>query len=433
MPLFSITNEATNDVMLERTAIRLICEREDGTLITQLQPEDFSDLTIREIFSAALAVHQESKFCTFPLLSNKLRALNWYIEQRGPALLGSIMTWGPPETYDVAPEHHVFEAMRELRIRRYASEFNKPVGEAREIIAKYTEQVQKLQNVMPRSQKSTLEILDTLPEDEPDWISSGFNSMDRLVHMRYGNLISIGARTGHGKTVILGNIACNHAKAGHKALFLTKEMTADELVQRFVTYLTQQPYDLARKNVDRETLSRVIVHQIKTVEDVERYAVLTDADLVLVDYIQLLELSGKRPENRVTELERITNRLKGIAMETGKCFVAASQISRETDRTVREPVLADLKGSGSIEQDSNVVILVHNPALAPDDQENQSSGRSINVSKVARSFEGRDGMVTFIVAKNRSGKTGRFDLRWNPETISFIDPLNTKPSSSLPF
>src|SRR4051812_9858264 len=117
-----------------------------------------------------------------------------------------------------------------MRIRRYAREFSVSITAARDMIAQFTRRAEEMASILPRRHRSTLDVLDAISDAPAPWIPTGFPSLDRLVQMRRGNLVTVGARTAHGKTVFLCNVACNRARSGHKVTFLTKEMTDDELV-----------------------------------------------------------------------------------------------------------------------------------------------------------------------------------------------------------
>ena len=416
-------NDQVRDEMLERTALLLCCAFGDSQLPVTLDPDDFADEVHADVFRAVRTGHEQNGGCTFPDLCLHLSTRPWFEHKGGSAFLARLMTIGPPETYWPAPEEAVAHALREMRIRRYARQFAVSITAARDMIAQFTRHAEKMASILPHPHRTTLDVLDAMGDVPTPWLPTGFPTLDGYVNMRRGNLVTVGARTGQGKTAFLCNLACNHARAGGKVAFLTKEMTEDEIVPRLLVYLERRPVALAKKSVDRSVLGRVLVHRVRSVEDVERHASLTEADLVIVDYIQILESGGNGYENRVNELEDVTGRLKSIAMDSDRCLIAASQINRETDKVGREPGLADLRGSGSIEQDSNIVILIHNPTAAASESKPAAGGRNVrqDVVRTAKALEGRADMATFIVAKNRSGKTGRCELRWKPEFCAFVD------------
>lgn len=127
--------------------------------------------------------------------------------------------------------------------------------------------------------------------------------------------------------------------------------------------------------------------------------------IVIIDYIQLIHLSSFSGNNRATEIELITKTLKNIASELDITIIILSQLSREyRKRENQQPILSDLRDSGSIEQDSNVVIFLHR-----DDE------------KQPVDFKKCEKMITVIVAKNRDGGTGHFWLKYQGNITKFED------------
>ena len=125
--------------------------------------------------------------------------------------------------------------------------------------------------------------------------------------------------------------------------------------------------------------------------------------IVIIDYLQLIRLDGEGVQNRVLAIENITTRLKNIASELGITIVILSQFSRDYQkRENKKPILSDLRQSGSIEQDSNIVILLH------------KSDELVNTSKTKT-------LIEIIVAKNRSGRCGSFLLKYNGDLTKFIE------------
>jgi replicative DNA helicase len=126
--------------------------------------------------------------------------------------------------------------------------------------------------------------------------------------------------------------------------------------------------------------------------------------MVVVDYLQLMTpaKSGKREQNREQEVAALSRSLKALAKELQVPVIALSQLSRDSAKTGKAPTLADLRESGSLEQDSDIVLLLHRPNLATVREE---------------------GPVELIVAKHRDGPTGVVDLHWIPQQTRFREPL----------
>lgn len=208
--------------------------------------------------------------------------------------------------------------------------------------------------------------------------------------MRDGDVIAIGGRPGTGKTVLLSQICQGVIRDGGTALFVSLEMTKEELVDRMSSAL---PLDEIR---DQQILF------IDTVFEFERIASLirTTArqkkiDVVVLDYIQLCEISVGRNETREREIATMSRRLKKLAKSIRCPVVIGSQLNRESVKRGK-PTLADLRESGAIEQDASVVILL---SKSEDDEE-----------------------TLIDIAKHRGGPTGEVRMLLNGPSFRFDEP-----------
>lgn len=387
------------DLALERTAIMLCCMFEESSPLPYiLTPEDFHDETHGKIFKAIQKGFIEKGKCSFIDLCTSF----------DPILLANIMIIGPPETYWPAADEDTAKSLRELHIRRIAKQFSVGTEEAKTMIQEFSDHTKKLTDLLPGVKRDTLDVFNELHDAPTPWIPTGFPSIDAMVNMHKGNLITIGARTGHGKTSFMINVAANAMLRGEHVEYLTKEMSDKEILPRFIECITGKKFHQGKEEIDTEVLSRLNIHTIISVQDVAAICSQSKADIVFVDYIQILS-SGRKSENRVAELEYITSQLKDIAMATNKCVISAAQLNRGLDTASRMPVLSDLRGCGSIENDSNIVILLYNNAAEKSTQ------------TVARDLEGKKDGVDVLVEKNRLGKKGPCTLGWKADVCRFID------------
>lgn len=255
-----------------------------------------------------------------------------------------------------------------------------------------------------------IEALDAMqnPQLRPECVTTGMRTLDTLLGgsgMKPTNLVVIGARPGVGKSALMLSTAIAASGEGKKVLYISLEMSDEENAQRTLTHTSGialarliAQSDLTDKENERISEGMAAFHleniehyaaSICRVSDVRNLAVrMKDQrglDMVCVDYIGLL-----RPESslgsRVNEISQITRDLKALAMELNVVVVAAAQLNRDNAKTNRRPQLSDLRESGSIEQDANVVIFVHDDGTPPDE------------------FGGR--RVELIIAKNRQGQRG---------------------------
>lgn len=244
-------------------------------------------------------------------------------------------------------------------------------------------------------------------DDGPAGIATGLHDLDGLLGgLRPGQLVLVGARPGVGKSVMLINISMNAAMR-HKlrtALF-SLEMSETEIGMRILSAGTSVPLQQLRSgNLDDVQWTKIARYVAETddaplhIDETSRATLahiragvkrlITEyggVDLVLVDYLQLTETSGK--ESRQEQVASLSRGLKLLAKEVGVPVVAASQLNRDSEhRQDRRPTLPDLRESGALEQDADIVILLHR-----EDVHDHESPRA--------------GECDVIVAKNRHGPT----------------------------
>jgi replicative DNA helicase len=209
-------------------------------------------------------------------------------------------------------------------------------------------------------------------------------------------------------------------------LWVALEMSEPEVLRRFCKMLDPKAHPDALDYLG----TMKIISGSKTVAQVESEAMRNKYDLVVLDYLQLCRCE-RRFDTDVQELQEITRRMKLLAMNQGLIVLAAAQLNRDVEQQTRTPRLSDLRGSGSIEQDSDTVILIHR-ALRPDDQkpafktkrfgdgeDHLASGPA--AAETARRLEGR-GDTSVFVEKNRNGRTGQVDMKFKDDRLIFVDP-----------
>lgn len=260
-------------------------------------------------------------------------------------------------------------------------------------------------------------------------LSTGFIDLDRQTNgFQPAELIIIAARPSMGKTAFICNISEWVASAGETStLIFSLEQSKLEIAERFLCIRAKLDGHRLRKGLleadERHALleastelSRIplfiddfpgrTVAQIGAI--CRRLKRRNNLGLVIIDYLQLIEPEDKRA-NREQQIAQITRRLKGIAKENSLPLIALSQLNRGVElREDKRPRLADLRESGAIEQDADIVMFLHRPdAYNPED---------------------RPGLAEIIVAKHRSGPTGIVNLQWRRESMRFdnydggIDP-----------
>ncbi|HUV31272.1 MAG TPA: replicative DNA helicase [Acidobacteriota bacterium] len=261
-------------------------------------------------------------------------------------------------------------------------------------------------------------------------LRTGYDEVDALTNgLHNGDLIVVAGRPSMGKTSLALNIA------EHVAIVLKKgvgvfsvEMSKEALTLRLISTrarISQQRIRAGKaseKEMHRLTLaggtlaaSEIFLDDSATLSSLEmrakarRLKAQHDVGMIIVDYIQLMYSSG-RTENRQQEIALITRSMKALAKELDIPVVAISQLSRQVEQRGgdKRPQLSDLRESGAIEQDADVVMFVYRPEfyLSPDDRDNPKNEAKLGVAEI-------------IVAKQRNGETGTVKLRWFKEFTKF--------------
>ena len=368
-------------------------------------PEDFSNKEFREVFCVCRDDYLKHGACDFNRVNARLLLQEWYLRRGGAAwLVTQINRVHMPYT----PSFQIAELLREELVRRKAKQFQVSHGKAQEMIDEIASKASELSDMIQSDHRTLDDILEEVKQGTTRFVSTGITSFDHMVTLEKGNLVVVGARTGCGKTTVLCNIACNLAVENVKTLFCTKEMPSSEIIRRFIVYLSGGENPATAVDEYRDTLETFLKvnDSVSTILDIERAVIGSDADVVFIDYIQRLSSDKNFRENRVSELNDIVQRLKDLAQQTGKVVIAASQLNRERDKTTRPPVLKDLSGCGGIENDANAVLLLYDPEQA-DDSIRDWMGES-------------DPTIQFMVAKNRNGPCGQFQMQWKKQQFTFL-------------
>ena len=265
--------------------------------------------------------------------------------------------------------------------------------------------------------------LDDALNDEKPRIPLGFKYLDYWLGggIAEGQVMTLGGRPGVGKSTLAAQVAVDAAFAGLPVALFSLEMTAKELMQRTVsswTNVVSTNLDLVIRNDSKEA-GRVMdaygrygdlpIHVLESAfHDTESISNWTrrmvserGVKLVVVDHIQLTRGDEKR--NRVDQLDDMTIALKGLAKELGIAVIAVSQLNRATAGAAKKPTMSNLRDSGAIEQNSDIVLLLH----------------EVEVKDKMQLEEGEK-KVAAIVAKNRSGGVGEQSLRFDARFSRFM-------------
>jgi replicative DNA helicase len=262
-------------------------------------------------------------------------------------------------------------------------------------------------------------------------VPTGFIDLDRLLAgLQPSDFIIIAGRPGMGKTSFMLSVVKNAAQAykKHVAIF-SLEMSNEQLVQRLLSQETGIDSQRLRTGKLEDNEWPVFTHAIEVLNDTHIFLDDTPAltplqlrtkarrlhleyqlDLIVVDYLQLMT-TGARTENRVQEVSNISRNLKVLARELNVPVLAAAQLSRAVEqRADKEPQLSDLRESGSLEQDSDIVMFIHRPEM----YEKDTLRQNIAQIKIAKHRNGPVGTIELVfrntLAKFENAATRSVDL-----------------------
>ncbi len=263
-------------------------------------------------------------------------------------------------------------------------------------------------------------------------IQTGFKRLDRMTNgLHGGELIVLAARPGVGKSAMAMNIVENVAKQGKTVAVFSLEMSKQQLIERMLSSMSTVPLaniksgtfddpeaDITRLRAAQNTICAKMklygndYAQIRPSEissQCRRLKAQKGLDLIVIDYIQLMNSGVDPKQGRAVEVGAITRALKLMAKELDVPIIALAQLKRDAEmRNIKgkeaggggsEPVLSDLRESGSIEQDADIVLFIH---------------RDTDSEKGIKNY-------SLIVAKHRNGETGTIPLNWIGKFVRFVD------------
>ena len=253
-------------------------------------------------------------------------------------------------------------------------------------------------------------------------VRTGYHDLDNMTAgLQRSDLIVLAARPAMGKTTLVTNLAYNVATiAKQPVLFFSLEMSKEQLVDRMLADASGvDAWNIRTGNLSDDDFSKLseamgeLAEAQIFIDDTPGLSVLemrTKArranheqplGLVIIDYLQLMQGSGRDNGNRVQEVGEISRGLKLIARELNVPVIALSQLSRSVEsRSPQIPQLADLRESGSIEQDADIVMFIYREAYYNPETE-------------------RENITDLIIAKHRNGPTGKVELYFHPERLRF--------------
>ncbi len=427
----------------------LIDKNAADLLVAYLKPEDFYQRSHEEIFKAMLAVAKSSRQIDDITVRAELDVRGKLDAVGGPEYLYQLAEFVPSaanaEYYgQIVRDHAMLRGLQdagheivrivhdgELSTDEKADRCEHAVFKAAQ--KRTSKEFESLEHL---TQEYFLEVDRNLELGEPlHGMPTGFVDLDRTLTGLYpGNLVILAARPGVGKTSLALGIALNAAKRAKKTVALfSLEMSQLELTRRIVAMeagvdsnilkrsrISDEDYHRLADACDRLFKLQVFVDDSSDITHLEMRAKCRrlnashhDLGLIVVDYLQLIQPST-RSDNRVQQISEIARALKIMSKELDVPVLALSQLSRNVEhRENKRPMLSDLRESGSIEADADVVLLLYREDMYPKDEQEEE------IPDVPDSH--RAVPVEVIIGKNRNGPTGKVKLAFQPAFTRFSD------------
>jgi replicative DNA helicase len=426
-------------ILLDNEAINRVLE--------QLRPDDFYRESHRKILRAMIDLNDAGEPCDLITLTTVLKKKGELEEAGGGAYLATLVDYVPT----AANIAYYCKIVKQKSITRSL------ITTATEIVTQSYDEQADVDELLDMAQKTIFEISenklrpafypvgDILKEtirnieklyekkEQVTGVPSGFIDLDGMTSgLQRGDLIIVAGRPSMGKTAFalnLGQYAAIHAEQKSAVAIFSLEMSKEQLVTRLLC--SEARIDASRLRTghlldsDWERLMRGAgnLHEAKIfIDDTPAISVLEmrakcrrlkaeqDIGLVIVDYLQLMR-GGSNPESRQQEISEISRSLKALAKEISVPVVALSQLNRSLEnRTDKRPMMSDLRESGAIEQDADVIMFVYRDAVYCED----CKKRDGSCTK-----EGHERQAEIVIGKQRNGPIGIVNMVFNGEYTKF--------------
>ena len=428
--------EPPQDIEAEKAVLGSMLQSEDAVMdvTDRLRAEDFYLREHQEIYKAFLELHRKN-------INIDLNTANSLLKTRKTAeFVGGMFYLSRLSDNAIVPANAKYYAETVLaksnmrQLIREADEMRAQAYDGQEPADLILDQAeQRIFEIAHKSQKRNYtDINDVLVENikkiqelernqgQLPGITTGFVDLDKILGgLHKTDLIILAARPGMGKTAFALNVAGNAAASGASVIIFSMEMSKEQLGERmFATAASVEMEHLKRGNLTQDewmSLSeaqdsfedcKIVIDDTSDISVLEiknkcrRRKAEAGLDLIVIDYLQLMSQQGFRSGDRVNEISAITRQIKILAKELDCAVILLSQLSRDIEkRPNHKPQLSDLRESGSIEQDADIVIFLKREDYYAEEDDEVDLSRQSNTCEVH-------------VAKHRSGSTGVVSLAW---------------------
>ena len=418
----------------------LISDASFPEVLVDLRPSDFYDQRHADIYQAMISLYDHRRPIDLLTITAELKSRKTLKQIGGAPYLTELTNFVPTSSHAKA----YADLIKRASVRR------KLISAGAAITEKAYEDDVEIDDLIGRAEKDLFEVSDA--QIQTDYVAledlltdaferieylhknkgalrglkTGFRDLDRkTAGLQKGDLIIVGARPAMGKTTFAQNLAYNVATINHQAvLFFSMEMGSNEIVDRMVSDISGvDNWNIRTGNVSDDDFAKIgdalsdLDETPLFIDDTSSMTILElrnkarraahdhSLGMIVVDYLQLLQGSDRYAGNRVQEVTEISRGLKTLARELEVPVVALAQLSRSvTGRDNPRPVLSDLRESGSIEQDADLVMFLHRPDYY---HQNDDDYEETHITEL-------------LVEKHRHGPVGKIELYFHPELLRFM-------------
>ncbi len=403
-----------------------------------VKPRDFYESKHQAIFDAMLKLFEKSSPIDLLTLTDQLKKNKDLTKIGGSAYLAELTNYVPTASHAEAYAKMVAQAATRRRLIKASSSITDLAYEegttVDELLGKAEKEIFSVSDSNSVGDLVSLEDILTESFDRIEalhknqgalrGVSTGYRDLDNMTAgFQRSDLLILAARPAMGKTTFVTNLAYNVATiAKQPVLFFSLEMSKEQLVDRMLADASGvDSWKIRTGNLNDEDFSKLseamgeMAEAPIMIDDTPGLSILEmrtkarraahnrELGLIIVDYLQLMQASTRSNDgNRVQEVSEISRGLKLIARELNVPVVALSQLSRTVEnRNPKIPQLADLRESGSIEQDADIVMFIYREAYYEPETERQN-------------------ITDLIIAKHRNGPVGKVELYFHPERLRFM-------------
>lgn len=415
----------------------LIDEETLADISEHVTPKDFYEKRHAIIFAGMMRLYEKHKPVDLLTLTEELKRKNEIELIGGSAYITELTNYVPTAAHAAAYAELVAQKAVRRRLIKASGEISELGYNEDTTTQELLEKAEaELFSVSDQSLKQDLVSIESILTESFDrmeelhrnkgtlrGVRTGYRDLDNMTAgLQRSDLIILAARPAMGKTTLVTNLAYNVATiAKQPVLFFSLEMSKEQLVDRMLADASGvTAWNIRTGNLSDEDFSKIseamgeMAEAPIFIDDTPGMTVLeirTKArramheqplGLIIIDYLQLMQGSGRGDGNRVQEVSEISRGLKLIARELNVPVIALSQLSRSVEsRSPQIPQLSDLRESGSIEQDADIVMFIYREAYYNPETE-------------------RENLTDLIIAKHRNGPTGKIELYFHPERLRFM-------------